>query len=170
MYLTFPKYKKKTPQTISHETRTNLIPLTKITQEIRVYTNYTKMKLKQWKGRKSVSFLPFPPHSLKGADDRTTQRDRQTDGGWMDMTEEMFQHLGNSLSFFFSLLLPDVHPSQQDVGVLDERSAQIITSYDLDCSSYPSTTGQLARNLTSVRNVPAALRAVRHSFVSLGSE
>ena len=40
----------------------------------------------------------------------------------MDMTEEMFQHLGNSLSFF-SILLPDVHPSQQDVGVLDERSA-----------------------------------------------
>jgi len=73
-------------------------------------------------GKKERFISAISPPFFEG-DDRTTQRDRQTDGGWMDMTEEMFQHLGNSLSFFFSLLLPDVHPSQQDVGVLDERSA-----------------------------------------------
>jgi hypothetical protein len=40
----------------------------------------------------------------------------------MDISEEMFQHLGNSFQLF-SLLLPDVRPTQQDVGVLDERPA-----------------------------------------------
>jgi len=81
----------------------------------KLHQNETKIV----EGKKQRFFRPFPPIHWR---EQKIAQCRRRDRGWMDMNEEMFQHLGNSFSFF-SLLLPDVHPSQQDVEVLDERSA-----------------------------------------------